>query len=163
MGVTPEEFRECMGKRVSGVSVVTAKAGDEVHGMTVSDFTSVSLEPPLVLVSADRSCKTLEVITRGGCFAINILAADQQELSNRFASSKWEGRRFEGLACQEAKTGAPLLPEVHAQIDCTLEAQHEAGDHVLCIGRVEFMAVHDAEPLAYYAGRYYGLAAVDEA
>jgi len=163
VGVTPDEFRACMGRRVSGVSVVTTRAGDELRGMTVSDFTSVSLDPPLVLISADRGSKTLETIIQGGCFAINILAADQEELSNRFASSKWEGRRFEGLACEEAETGAPLLPDVHAQIDCRLEAQHEAGDHVLCLGRVEVMRVREVEPLAYYAGRYRTLASLDEA
>jgi flavin reductase (DIM6/NTAB) family NADH-FMN oxidoreductase RutF len=113
-------------------------------------------------VSADRGSKTLETIFQGGCFAINILAADQEELSNRFASSKWEGRRFEGLVCEDGHTGAPLLPEVHAQIDCSLEARHEAGDHVLCVGRVEFMQVRDVEPLAYYAGCYRALAPLTE-
>jgi flavin reductase (DIM6/NTAB) family NADH-FMN oxidoreductase RutF len=152
-----------MGRRVSGVAVVTARAGDEVRGMTVSDFTSVSLDPPLVLVSAERGSNTLETIIRGGCFAVNILAADQEELSNRFASSKWEGRRFEGLACEAAVTGAPLLPGVHAHIDCRLEARHEAGDHVLCVGGVEMMRVHEVEPLAYYSGHYRTLAPLAEA
>jgi flavin reductase (DIM6/NTAB) family NADH-FMN oxidoreductase RutF len=162
VGVTPDEFRACMGRRVSGVAIVTARVGEEVLGMTVSDFTSVSLDPPLVLISADRDSKTLDAITGSGCFAVNILASDQEELSNRFASSKWEGRRFEGLACEEAITGAPLLPGVHAHIDCRLEAQHGAGDHVICVGAVEMMRVHEAEPLAYYAGRYRTLAAPSE-
>ncbi|MBW2272635.1 MAG: flavin reductase family protein [Deltaproteobacteria bacterium] len=162
MGVTPEEFRACMGLRVSGVAVVTARAGDEVRGMTVSDFTSVSLDPPLLLVSADRDSKTLETITRSGGFALSILASDQEDLSNRFASSKWEGRRFEGLACEEALSGAPLLPGAHAHIDCRLEAQHEAGDHVLCVGGVEMMRVHEVEPLAYYSGGYRTLAPLNE-
>jgi flavin reductase (DIM6/NTAB) family NADH-FMN oxidoreductase RutF len=152
--VDPDDLRTCMGCRASAVSIVTASSGDRHHGMTVSDFTSVSLEPPLVLVSASKDARTLEVIDDGKCFAINILAADQQELSNLFASKEREDVRFEGLDFEQGATGSPLIPGAIANIDCRLVATHEAGDHILCIGQVEEIRLHEAAPLVYFRGGY---------
>jgi flavin reductase (DIM6/NTAB) family NADH-FMN oxidoreductase RutF len=126
--------------------------------MTVSDFASVSLDPPLVVVSASETARTLEVIRAGKCFAVNILSAEQMELSNLFASKEREDTRFEGLDYEEAKTGSPLLPAAKVNLDCTLVAMHDAGDHVLCVGRVEHVEIRDVEPLVYYQGRYRDLA-----
>lgn len=152
--VSREEFKHAMSAWATGVTVVTSRAGDRVHGMTVSDFCGVSLDPPLVLVCADESSNTLELIEKARLFAVNVLAADQHALSDRFASRRDEHRRFEGLAWSERATGAPILPGTLAAFDCWLEAAHEAGDHVIYVGRVAEVAVRDAAPLVYFGGRY---------
>ena len=154
MPVNPEDFKASLGCRASGVSIVTSRNGDYIHGMTVSDFTSVSLEPPLVLVSAAETANTLEVIRAGECFALNILAADQQALSNVFSSKEREDTRFDDLEFEAAVTGAPIIPGAKVNLDCTLVALHTAGDHVLCIGQVEYVKISDVKPLVYYQGGY---------
>ncbi len=158
MSAEAGEFKSAMARWATGVTIVTARAGEEVHGMTVSDFAGVSLDPPLVLVCADRASNTLGVIQRGRCFAVNVLAADQQELSDRFASTKQEWVRFEGLSCNEAVTGAPLIPGALASFDCELESNIDAGDHVILVGRVREILQREGEPLLYFAGAYRGLA-----
>lgn len=154
MSVTGAEFRTALGHWASGVAIVTSAAGDRIHGMTVSAFSSVSLDPPLVMICADKSSNTLGVIEEGRVFAANILCADQQGLSNRFASKKDEERRFEGLAWRRGATGAPILPGVLAVLDCRVVAAHDAGDHVIYVGRVEAAEVTAGEPLLYYGGAY---------
>lgn len=156
--VTGEAFKAALSRWASGVAIVTARAGDRVHGMTVSAFASVSLEPPLVLVCADKSSNTLGLIEEGGCFAANVLGRGQEALSNRFASKEDEERRFEGVAWEEGSTGAPLLPGAVASIDCRVVASHDAGDHVIYVGRVEHVATRDLEPLLFFRGRYHSLA-----
>jgi len=160
MPVTAQQFRDALSGWASGVSIVTSRHGERLHGMTVSAFASVSLEPPLVLVCADKASDTHGVIAASGCFAVNVLAAGQEVLSTRFALEEEEHRRFEGVAWREAATGAPLLEEALVGLDCRVEAAHDAGDHVIYVGRVE--AAHGApgagEPLLYYRGRYRSLA-----
>ena len=97
MTVSTEIFRSLLGSWATGVTVVTACDGDRVHGMTVSAFSEVSLEPPLVLVCAEQAANTRPFIDAGGVFAVNVLAQDQEAISNRFASKKDEWRRFESL------------------------------------------------------------------
>jgi flavin reductase (DIM6/NTAB) family NADH-FMN oxidoreductase RutF len=126
--------------------------------MTVSAFTSVSLEPPLVAVCADKTSDTLGVIAMSGVFAVNVLSAGQQALSNRFASKQDEHRRFEGLAWRPGGTGSPILPGVIAALDCRVVAAHDAGDHVIYVGSVESVEVAPGDPLVYYAGSYRGVA-----
>ncbi len=159
MTISAEDFRRALSRRASGVAVVTAKSGDRVHGMTVSAFTEVSLEPPLVLVCADKTSNTLPVIRAGGVFAINVLARDQQELSARFAAKKDEDKRFDGLVTDVGRTGAPLLRGVAVNIDCRVLAEHDHGDHVIYVGRVEEVRSFDREPLLYFRGAYGGFAA----
>lgn len=158
MAVSVEAFKAAMSAWATGVTVVTSRHGDRIHGMTVSDFCGVSLDPPLVLVCADKSSNTLELIEKARLFAVNVLAADQDALSDRFASRKDEHRRFEGLDWRELETGAPILPGAVASFDCRLEAAHDAGDHVIYVGRVAEVAVRDAAPLVYFGGRYGDLA-----
>ncbi len=158
MAVTADEFRAGLSRWASGVTIVTARAGEDIHGMTVSAFASVSLDPPLVLVCADKGTHTLPVIERGGCFAANVLTAAQSDLSNRFASSKDEFRRFEGLDCDAGPTGSPLIPGCLANLDCRVVAAHEAGDHVIFVGRVEEIRLGEGEPLLYFGSAYRELA-----
>jgi flavin reductase (DIM6/NTAB) family NADH-FMN oxidoreductase RutF len=157
MSVTGDEFRAALAHWASGVAIVTSAAGDRIHGMTVSAFSSVSLNPPLVLVCADKTSHTLGVIEAGGVFAANILGSGQQGLSNRFASKKDEDRRFEGIAWRRGVTGAPILAGALAVLDCRVVAAHDAGDHVIYVGRVECAEVTEGDPLLYYGGAYRGM------
>ena len=158
MPVSSEVFRSALGRWASGVTIVTAAAGDRIHGMTVSAFTSVSLDPPLVLICADKTSNTLEVIEAGRCFAVHVLRSGQETLSNRFASKKDEHRRFEGVEWKPGGTGAPLLAGVLATLDCRVAASHDAGDHVIYIGAVESAEVGEGEPLVYYQAGYRAIA-----
>jgi flavin reductase (DIM6/NTAB) family NADH-FMN oxidoreductase RutF len=152
------ELKRVLSRRASGVAIVTACAGTRIHGMTVSAFTEVSLDPPLVLVCADKSSNTHPLIAEGGVFAVNVLARDQEALSNRFASKVDEERRFEGLEFERGATGAPLIAGAVAALDCRVVAAHDAGDHVIYVGRVEDLRCSDREPLVYYGGAYQSLA-----
>jgi flavin reductase (DIM6/NTAB) family NADH-FMN oxidoreductase RutF len=153
--VTTDALKQLLGRRAATVAIVTARSGERVHGMTVTAFTEVSLEPPLVLVCADKSSNTHPVIAAGGVFALNLLAAGQAELSNRFASKQDEERRFEGLAWETAATGAPLLADTLGALDCRVVAAHDAGDHVIYVGRVEALRLSpEREPLLYHRGGY---------
>lgn len=157
MPVSTEEFKLGLRRWASGVTIVTARAGERVHGMTVSAFTSVSIAPPLVLVCADKSSDTLRLIEEGGVFAANLLGRGHEELSNRFAFGD-ERTRFDGVEWHAGKTGAPLLDGAIASIDCRVVGTHEAGDHVIYVGEVEGVELRDGEPMLYFAGRYRFLA-----
>jgi flavin reductase (DIM6/NTAB) family NADH-FMN oxidoreductase RutF len=159
MPIDAAQFRTALGLRASGVAIVTAADGERVHGMTVSDFAGVSLDPPLLLVCADKRSNTLPLIEAGRCFCVNLLAAGQEGLSNRFASKEHEWTRFEGLDCERGATGAPHIPGALASLDCAVVALHEAGDHVIVVGQVEAAAHDAAEPLLYWSGGYRRLAA----
>ncbi len=154
MTVSCDEFKAGLALWASGVTIVAARAGERVHGMTVSAFSSVSLDPPLVLVCVDRASITLGLIREGGCFAANVLARGQEALSDKFASKKDEHRRFDGLETLTGKTGAPLIPGALANVDCRLVSEHDAGDHVIYIGRVEQIITREVEPLVFYRGAY---------
>jgi flavin reductase (DIM6/NTAB) family NADH-FMN oxidoreductase RutF len=152
------ELKNAFARWATGVTIVTARAGDRIHGMTVSAFTEVSLEPPLVLVCIDRTTHTQHVIAEGDCFAVNILARGQEALAQRFASNGAEDRRFSDLQCATGATGAPLLAGSVASLDCRLETAHEAGDHIIYVGEVVELQLSDGDPLLFYNRGYCGLA-----
>ena len=156
MPISADEFRAAMGSWPSGVTIITARAGDRIHGMTVSDFSGASLDPPLALVCASKTSVTTGMIEEGKCFGVNILRADQDALSNKFASKKDEFKRFEGVETFEGSTGAPLLSGALVNLDCRLTAIHDAGDHVLCVGEIEEAHVRDGQPLLFFRGSYGG-------
>ena len=154
MPIDADAFRAAMGSWPSGVTIITSRSGDQIHGMTVSDFSGVSLDPPLALVCASKTSVTTELIQSGRCFGVNVLREDQDALSNKFASKKDEFRRFEGVETFEEKTGAPLLADALVNLDCRVVAVHEAGDHLLCVGEIEASRVGEGEPLLYFRGGY---------
>ena len=154
MAINADEFRAAMGAWPSGVTVITSRAGDKIHGMTVSDFSGASLDPPLALVCASKGSVTTEMIGEGRCFGVNILRADQDALSNKFASKKDEFKRFEGVDTFEAKTGAPLISSALVNLDCRVVGMHDAGDHILCVGEIEEAHVREGEPLLFFRGGY---------
>ena len=154
MSVSAEQFRDVMGRFASGVTVVTTANEAGRAGFTASSFSSVSLDPPLVLICLGRDAACHDAFVSGTCFAVNILAADQADLSVRFSSDV--GDRFEGVPHNAWVTGAPILDGVLAAIDCRLHAVHDGGDHSILVGRVERLGpvAADAEPLLYYRGAY---------
>lgn len=154
MPIDADAFRAAMGSWPSGVTVITSRAGDQIHGMTVSDFSGASLDPPLAVVCASKTSVTTEVIEKGRCFGVNVLREGQDAISNKFASKKHEFERFDGLATWEAETGAPLLEEALVNLDCRVVAIHDAGDHVLCVGQIEASRVNEGAPLLYFRGGY---------
>ena len=154
MAVDADEFRAAMGSWPSGVTIVTSRSGEQIHGMTVSDFSGVSLDPPLALVCAAKSAATTRLIEAGRCFGVNVLRFEQNALSNKFASKKDEFKRFEGVEIFEAKTGAPLLRDALVNLDCRVVAIHDAGDHVLYVGEIEEAHVSKGEPLVFFRGGY---------
>ncbi|WP_193180113.1 flavin reductase family protein [Nisaea sediminum] len=154
MSISAEQFRDVMGRFASGVTVVTTAGDGGYAGFTASSFSSVSLDPPLVLVCLGRDAACHEAFVSGTGFAVNILSASQADLSVRFSSEV--GDRFEGVPYKTWVTGAPVLDGVLAAIDCRLRAVHDGGDHSILVGRVERLGpvAADAEPLLYYRGAY---------
>jgi len=157
LAIPPGQFRSILSNWASGVTIVTSRAGERVQGMTVSAFSSVSLEPALVLVCADKQTITHGLIQQSKVFSVSVLAADQRALSNRFASKKDEDRRFEGLPCEDGATGCPRIPGAVAWLDCRVVEAIDAGDHVVYIGEVVAAEAGSAQPLLYFRARYASL------
>ncbi len=149
------EFRAALGMFATGVTIVTARDADGVRvGLTANSFNSVSLAPPLVLWSLSRQAGSMAAFSQGSHYAINILAADQRELAERF-SSKGEDR-FAGVAFHEGVGGAPILAGAAAVFECFNRSRYEEGDHVIFVGEVERCSHHTgAQPLIFHGGRYF--------
>lgn len=149
-----------MGRFATGVTVVTTRLGGEVHGMTANAVTSVSLEPPLVLVCVDKTADTHDILARAGVFALNVLSREQERLSEHFSKKETEGaHRLDEFSHRAAATGAPILEGCLAYLDCRVTAQHPGGDHTIFVGEVvEAGSLRDGEPLLFYQGRYTKLA-----
>ena len=150
-----QEFRSALGMFATGVTIVTARnASGELVGLTASSFNSVSLEPPLVLWSLGRSAASMPALSTGSHYAINVLAADQKDLAERFASrheDRWNGVEFTDSLC-----GAPLLRGAAASFECFNRSRYEEGDHVIFVGEVERCAQRPgASPLLYHGGKFY--------
>ena len=153
--VSPDDFRAALARWPSGVTIVTA-AGPV--GMTVSAFCSLSLDPPLVLVSLAHAATMHDPVLAADGFAVHILEHDQPELSTRFATPV---DRFDGLAYDTGPFGAPLLHGGVARLVCQKHATTDGGDHTILIGRVVQVDAHSGDPLLYYRGAYRGLAPLD--
>ena len=147
-------FRDVLSQFASGVTVVTAMSGGEPVGMTCQSFSSVSLEPPLVTFIPARTSRAWPLIQRSGKFCVNVLAADQDWLSNQMASRGAD--KFAGVDWVPTEaTGSPLLRGTIAHLDCSIHAVHEAGDHFIVIGRVLALETGDVDdPLLFFRGRY---------
>ncbi|MDQ0972637.1 flavin reductase (DIM6/NTAB) family NADH-FMN oxidoreductase RutF [Neobacillus niacini] len=148
------QFRTAMGKFATGVTVIATDVDGDVHGMTANAFMSVSLDPKLVVISIGEKARILEKIKQSQTFSVNILAADQQELSMIFAGQLKEHREVEF----DRLDGKPVLNGAVAQIACEVSTVHVEGDHTLFIGKVTDIHLEDAEPLIFYSGKYRALA-----
>jgi len=157
MAVDQEAFKEALRGWASGVTVVTSRSGDKLHGMTVSAFCGVSADPPLVLVCANQSSTTHGIIGEGGVFAVNILASHQQDVSNVFASSSYEDSRLQKVSWTEGETGAPLIDQGLASLECKVVSAHPEGSHTIYVGHVQAVHTTGAAPLLYYKGAYHSL------
>lgn len=156
MSFDPAIQRKIFGRFATGITVVTARAGELLHGMTANAVSSLSLDPPLVLVAVDRRAAMHGILQSAGAYALNILAEDQQELSARFAKSG--PKDLSDLELRTAVTGAPLLAGTLGWVDCQLAQVVPGGDHDLFIGEILAGEFADGRPLLYFAGQYRRLA-----
>ena len=157
---TGKEFRNALGSFATGVTVITTRGAEHDYGMTANAFTSVSMDPPLVLVCVISKSEGREILEENGVFAVNVLSADQEPLSNFFASrDRPRGRdAFAKVAYRIEASGAPVLDGAAAFLDCRLHETHEAGDHIIFIGEVLALGVDaEAKPLLFHGGGYAGL------
>jgi flavin reductase (DIM6/NTAB) family NADH-FMN oxidoreductase RutF len=156
MPITNDEFRSALSRFASGVTVVTTKdEAGKLHGITVSAFSSVSLDPPLVLVCIERSAGSHQVFQQSGVFVVNILSSEQRDLSERFASQIPE--RFEGVVMTLNIDGIPVLSNCLANLECRVKLTADGGDHSVFIGEVESSTVREGDPLIYFRGDYRNL------
>jgi len=153
--VSARDFRSALGTFATGVTIVTCPGAEpgSYMGLTANSFTSVSLDPPLVLFSVARQSRSLAALQVAKHFAVNVLSRHQLELCRRFArpaSNKWEGIGFELW-----DHDCPIFPGSVASFECGMQTCHEGGDHVIVLGRVEHMATdHAADPLLFLKGSY---------
>jgi 3-hydroxy-9,10-secoandrosta-1,3,5(10)-triene-9,17-dione monooxygenase reductase component len=160
IGPDAASFRSVLGHFATGITVITAMDGDEPVGLAANSFTSVSLDPPLVLFCAAKSSTTWPRIERAGHFTVNVLDEHQEPISQLFATRGAD--RF-GQTQWHVGASGPILDDVHAFLDCTLEQVVEAGDHVIVVGRVlDLGLTADAGPLLFYQGRYGRLLGTDD-
>jgi flavin reductase (DIM6/NTAB) family NADH-FMN oxidoreductase RutF len=155
--VTREEFKRAMASFAAGVTVVTTLDSEGVpHALTATAFSSVSLEPPLCLVCIDRRCRTYRPLVLRGSFAVNILNANQQALSNHFASPIPD--KFADVPWRPGDvTDCPLIEDALAWMECRVVEIHSGGDHDIIIGGVTSVCVNDGSPLVYFRGAYSSL------
>lgn len=152
--ISPDEFRHTLSHFVSGVTVITVCDRDgRPTGLTASAFTSVSLDPPLILVCVDHKSQSYPALVAGKMFAVNVLCHDQEGVSRRFATTKIENK-FDGVPFTVSAMGLPLLDNALAHLECATVNMHLEGDHSIFVGRVESARVGAGHPLVYFRGRY---------
>lgn len=153
MSIDADLFRAVLGRFATGVTIVTVRDGEgRDHGMTVSAFSSLSLDPPLVLVCIGNDATMASPMSSAASFGVNVLSAGQEALSRRFAGPIDD--RFADVALARGSLGNVILDDVLASLECRVVARHPAGDHVVVIGEVDSGAVRDGRPLLYYRGGY---------
>jgi flavin reductase (DIM6/NTAB) family NADH-FMN oxidoreductase RutF len=150
-----DEFRDALGMFATGVTIVTARSAEgALVGLTANSFNSVSLDPPLVLWSLARSAGSMPALSTGSHYAINILAANQKDLAERFASKNVD--RWAEVQFSEGVGGAPVLDGCVASFECFNRSRYDEGDHVIFVGEVERCAHRPgAAPLLFHGGRFY--------
>jgi flavin reductase (DIM6/NTAB) family NADH-FMN oxidoreductase RutF len=157
----PDDFRRVLGHFASGVTVVTTWDSEgQPAGLTASSFTSVSLDPPLVLVCVALMAQSYQALHAHGRFAVNVLNLEHEHIARRFASSAGAAEKFEGMAYRPGSLGLPILENALAEIECTTVHVYPAGDHTIFVGQVEAAECRGdsgLEPLLYYRGRFHRL------
>lgn len=147
-------FREAMRRFPTGVTIVTTLADGVPYGFTANAFTSVSADPPMVLICVNREASAHPMISRSSIFCVNILAAGQEEVAKVFADHARRTDRFQGIATRRAATGAPVIDGCLAYVDCRLAEEHSAGTHTVFLGEVLDTGAIDGRPLGYVNGTY---------
>jgi flavin reductase (DIM6/NTAB) family NADH-FMN oxidoreductase RutF len=158
MAIEPAEFRRVLGHWATGVTIIaTVTPAGEPCGLTANAFASVSLEPPLVLVCLEHGADTCAALLNADVFSVNFLSADSEAISRRFAGSDVPGK-FRDVTYRRGASGAPILEDALAWVDCRVHATHESGDHTIFVGAVLDAGARDGDPLLYFRGRYGRLA-----
>ncbi|MBM3261824.1 MAG: flavin reductase [candidate division Zixibacteria bacterium] len=152
MAFDPMEQRRILGHFATGVTVVTSRNGDELYGMTANAVTSLSLDPPLILVSVDRKAHMHGFLKESKRFAVNILAEEQEDRSRRFAARG--PKDFSDLSLIDAVTGSPIFADALAYVDCWLTEVLSGGDHDIFIGEIVAGNAGNGRPLMFYQGKY---------
>lgn len=164
MSVTANDFRKAMGCFATGVTVVTVDQDGEVHGMTANAFTSVSLDPVLVLVCVEQRARTHAHLHARKRFGVNVLRSDQQAIAEYYARSAETHQHPEAAGAHFDRTaqGTPVLQGALAYLECRLHSTQTAGDHTIFIAEVEEVVVRDGEPLLYFRSQYRDIAKIAE-
>jgi flavin reductase (DIM6/NTAB) family NADH-FMN oxidoreductase RutF len=156
MPVTQDEFRAALSRFPSGITVVTSRGpAGELYGITVSAFCSVSLDPPLILVCIEKTTASHTAIQGSRSFAVNILPAGAEQLSERFSLPASD--KFENVDHRSGVDGVPVLDEALVALECRLENAFDGGDHTIFVGLVERASIKDGRPLVYFHGSYHDL------
>lgn len=145
-------FRRCLGQFSTGVTIIAAEHDGQRVGVTANSFSSLSLDPPLILWSIGRTSRAFSTFMEAPRFAVSILAEDQVDVSQRFSSKDTD--KFAGIGWESGGNGAPVIKNSAARLECQTEARHEGGDHVLIVGRVTRFAYEDRKVLIFSQGRY---------
>lgn len=154
MPIDKDAFRRVLSNFAAGVTIVTTVDGErQPHGLTATSFTSVSLEPPLVLVCIDKQAETYPHFAPAGVFAVNFLAADQREVSQHFA--KHGGDKFRDLAWRPGVLGTPILEGSIGHVECRIRQGYEGGDHTIYVGEIEAAEAYDGAPLLHFRHAYH--------
>jgi flavin reductase (DIM6/NTAB) family NADH-FMN oxidoreductase RutF len=164
MGVTQAEFRKAMGSFATGVTVITVDSEGEVHGMTANAFTSVSLDPLLVLVCVDHRARTHTHLHARKRFGVNVLAENQRAISEYYALPSPTHQNAEqeaGARFDRTQHGTPVLHGALAYLECRLHSAQDAGDHTIFIAEVEDVVVREGDPLLYFRGAYRQIGSVE--
>lgn len=157
MPIERNELRRVMGHFATGVTIITTVSKDGVpFGLTANAFTSVSLDPPLLLISVDKKAESWPHFEQSKVFTVNILGEEQEGLSRKFAVSG--GDKFQGVAHRMGANGVPILEGSLAYLECKLYAVYDGGDHTLFLGEIEEAETRDVKPLVFYRGGYRSLA-----
>lgn len=160
MSDTREQFRRAMRRFATGITVITVEeTGGRIHGMTANSFTSVSLDPLLVLVCVDQRARTHIHLHTCQRFGINVLAENQRAISEYYARGEETHQQPElaGAAFDRTPRGTPMLRDAMAYFECRLHSSHSVGDHTIFIGEVEDALTRQGDPLLYFDGRYKSL------
>lgn len=152
--MSSDGFRAAMRRFPTGVTIVTTLVGAKAYGFTANAFTSVSADPPMVLICVSRDATSHPLISQAGFFCVNILSHDQVEIAKRFADRATREGRFEGLGFRKEGTGAPVLDGALAFVDCRLAEEHTAGTHTVFLGLVVASGAQAGSPLGYFNAGY---------
>jgi flavin reductase (DIM6/NTAB) family NADH-FMN oxidoreductase RutF len=156
MTIDTRELRNVLGCFATGVTVITTRdQSGEVFGITANAFTSVSLNPPLVLVCIDKNANCYFCFEQSGAFAVNILGRQQEDISRKFATKGID--KFQGIAWRPGKRGVPILEGAVAYVECQIVKSYDGGDHAIYLGEVVDAALSDGEPLLFFKGKYHSL------
>ncbi|MBN9004029.1 MAG: flavin reductase [Rhizobiales bacterium] len=145
-------FRRCLGEYATGVTVITTRHAGGLAGVTANSFSSLSMDPPLIMWAISRTSRSFDSFRSAESFAVHVLSADQIAISRRFSGA--DQNKFAGLAWSPGQTGAPLIDGVAARFECRREAIYDGGDHVILVGRVEYYTHYETEGLLFARGAY---------